>query len=57
VLELESSISDERGKSTLLEEIEGMHRGLKELSTVRDYVQVIAHALALRFVVLPVSLL
>jgi hypothetical protein len=46
--ELESTISDERGRPTLLEEIEGLHRGLRELSTVRDYVKVIAHGLALR---------
>jgi hypothetical protein len=49
--ELESAITDERGKPTLLEELEGMHRSLKELQTVRDYVQVIAHALDLRYVI------
>jgi len=35
---------------TLLEDIESLHRNLKELESVRGYVQIIAHALELRFV-------
>jgi hypothetical protein len=45
-------MSDERGRPTLLEDIEVMHRGLKELQSVRDYVQVVSHALSLRLVFL-----
>lgn len=33
---------------TLLEDIEAMHRALKELESVRSYVAVIHHALELR---------
>ncbi|THH29732.1 hypothetical protein EUX98_g4456 [Antrodiella citrinella] len=43
--ELVSSMSGPDGKPTLLEEIETMHRSLKELESVKGYVQVIERAL------------
>ncbi|KAF8058265.1 TIP-1 family-domain-containing protein [Lyophyllum atratum] len=46
--ELISTLSDGEGKSTLLEDIETLHRNLKELQSVKGYVQVIEHALKLR---------
>jgi hypothetical protein len=49
--ELVSSISDNgEGKPTLLEDLETLHRNLKELESIKDYVQIIEHALKLRFV-------
>lgn len=36
-------------QSTLLEDLETMHRSLKELESVKSYVQVIQHALSLRY--------
>ena len=39
----------EERKATLLEDIETLHRNLKELQTVKGYVQVIEHTLKLRF--------
>lgn len=47
--ELVSSMSDEEKKSTLLEDIETLHRSLKELQSVKGYVQVIEHSLKLRY--------
>ncbi|KAF8993873.1 RINT-1 family protein [Hymenopellis radicata] len=44
---LVSSLSDADGQPTLLEDIETMHRNLKELNHVRSYVQVIEYALRL----------
>jgi len=46
--ELVSSMSDSERRPTLLEDIETLHRSLKELQSVKAYVQVISHALALR---------
>ncbi|KAG6817638.1 hypothetical protein H0H87_006266 [Tephrocybe sp. NHM501043] len=43
-----STLSEGDGKSTLLEDIETLHRNLKELQSVKGYVQVIEHALILR---------
>jgi hypothetical protein len=48
--EMVSSISDVQGKPTLLEDIETLHRGLKELESVQDYVRIIERALKLRYV-------
>ncbi|KAG6814039.1 hypothetical protein H0H92_003889 [Tricholoma furcatifolium] len=45
--ELISTLSEGDGKSTLLEDIETLHRNLKELQSVKGYVQVIEHALKL----------
>jgi hypothetical protein len=39
----------EEKKSTLLEDIETLHRDLKELQSVKAYVQVVEYALKLRF--------
>ncbi len=46
---LVSSLSDADAQPTLLEDIETMHRNLKELNHVRSYVQVIEYALRLRY--------
>ena len=43
-----SSMSNGDGSSTLLEDIETLHRSLKELQSVKAYVQIIEHALKLR---------
>lgn len=48
--ELVSSLSGSEGKPTLLEDLETLHRSLKELESVKGYVQVIEHALKLRYV-------
>ncbi|KAF8634467.1 hypothetical protein AX15_000908 [Amanita polypyramis BW_CC] len=45
--ELVSNLSLEEKKPTLLEQIETLHRNLKELTSIRGYVQVIEHALSL----------
>ncbi|KAG6866033.1 hypothetical protein C0991_009442 [Blastosporella zonata] len=45
--ELISTLSEGEGKSTLLEDIETLHRNLKELQSVKGYVQVIEQALKL----------
>ncbi|OBZ79146.1 RAD50-interacting protein 1, partial [Grifola frondosa] len=45
--ELVSSLSGTDGKPTLLEDLETLHRNLKELESVKGYVQVIEHALKL----------
>ncbi|KAG5648249.1 hypothetical protein DXG03_006207 [Asterophora parasitica] len=45
--QLVSTLSEGEGKSTLLEDIEALHRNLKELQSVKGYVQVIEHALKL----------
>jgi len=42
-------MSDEERKATLLEDIETLHRILKELQSVKGYVQIIEHALKLRY--------
>jgi RAD50-interacting protein 1 len=47
--ELVSSMSREQGQATLLEDLETMHRSLKELDSVRTYVEVIESALKLRY--------
>lgn len=39
---------------SLLEEIESLHRNLKELESVKDYVEIIHTALCLRFINAPV---
>ncbi|KAJ6604224.1 TIP-1 family-domain-containing protein [Mycena vulgaris] len=43
--QLTSAMSDGDSESTLLEDIETLHRNLKELQSVKGYVQVIEHAL------------
>ncbi|KAJ3796672.1 TIP-1 family-domain-containing protein [Lentinula aff. detonsa] len=43
-----SSISSEPGSSTLLEDIEKLHRNLEDLQGVKGYAQVIKHTLELR---------
>ncbi len=50
--ELESSLSSNPDDGpTLLEDLETLHRSLKELDSVKGYVQVVEHALKLRCVV------
>lgn len=46
--DLVSSMSDGDRQSTLLEDIETLHRSLKELQSVKGYVKVIEYALKLR---------
>jgi len=46
--QLESSLEGAERKPTLLEDIESLHRSLKELESVKGYVQIIEHALQLR---------
>lgn len=46
--ELVSNMSDCDRPPTLLEDIETLHRSLKELQSVKGYVQVIEYALKLR---------
>ena len=41
-------MSDDDRPSTLLEDIETLHRSLKELQNVKGYVQLIEYALKLR---------
>jgi hypothetical protein len=43
-----SSMSEEGGKATLLEDLETLHRNLKELQSLRAYIQVVEYALKLR---------
>ncbi|GJE85916.1 RINT-1 family protein [Phanerochaete sordida] len=43
--ELVSSLSGPEGMPTLLEDIETLHRNLKELQSVKSYIQVVEHAL------------
>ena len=43
--ELVSSLSGPDGKPTLLEDIETLHRNLKELESVKGYIQVVEYAL------------
>jgi hypothetical protein len=38
------------GDSTLYQDIDGLHRSLKELESVKGYVGIIKHALEMRFV-------
>ncbi|THH21006.1 hypothetical protein EW146_g461 [Bondarzewia mesenterica] len=45
--ELVSSMSDDQRTPTLLEDIESMHRNLKELESIKAYVQVVQQALKL----------
>lgn len=45
--ELQSSLSDPDRQPTLLEELETLHRKLRELESVREYVGVVHHALGL----------
>ncbi|KAJ7456570.1 TIP-1 family-domain-containing protein [Mycena latifolia] len=45
--QLTSAMSDGDSESTLLEDIETLHRNLKELQSVKGYVQIIEHALKL----------
>ncbi|KAI0666341.1 TIP-1 family-domain-containing protein [Trametes maxima] len=45
--ELVSSLGGPENEPTLLEELEALHRSLKELESVKGYVQVIEHALKL----------
>lgn len=45
---LVSAMSGERGQPTLLEDLETLHRNLKELESVKGYVQLVEHALKLR---------
>ena len=48
--ELVSSLSGPEEGPTLLEDLEGLHRSLKEPESMKGYVQVIEHALKLRYV-------
>lgn len=48
--ELISSVGDPDRRPTLLEDVETLHRNLKELESIKGYVQVIQHALRLRYV-------
>lgn len=48
--QLESSVGGTERKPTLLEDIESLHRSLKELESVKGYVQLIEHALQARYV-------
>jgi len=49
--ELVSSMTREEGqRPTLLEELESLHRQLKELESVRDYVGIVERVLRLRCV-------
>ena len=48
--QLESSVGGTERKSTLLEDIESLHRSLKELESIKSYVQIIEHALQARYV-------
>jgi hypothetical protein len=43
-------MSEAESGSTLLEDIETLHRSLKELESLKSYVQVIKETLKLRFV-------
>ena len=45
--QLLSSLGGPDAKSTLLEDVETLHRNLKELQSVKGYVQVVEHALGL----------
>ncbi|KAI0344153.1 hypothetical protein BDW22DRAFT_1355453 [Trametopsis cervina] len=45
--QLVSSLTGPEGKPTLLEDIETLHRNLKELQSVKGYVQVVEHALGI----------
>ncbi|KAK0456418.1 TIP-1 family-domain-containing protein [Armillaria borealis] len=45
--DLVSSLSDANRSPTILEDIETLHRNLKELKSVKEYVQIIEHALNL----------
>ncbi|KAJ7630533.1 TIP-1 family-domain-containing protein [Roridomyces roridus] len=47
VTQLSSVLSHGEASSTLLEDIETLHRNLKELQSVKGYVQIIEHALKL----------
>ena len=42
-------VENEEGRPTLLEDIETLHRDLTGLENVKGYVQIIEHALKLRF--------
>ena len=48
--DLVSDLSLQEKEPTLLEEIETLHRNLKELTSIRSYVQIFEHALSLRYV-------
>jgi predicted NACHT family NTPase len=48
--DLVSVLSNEQGTPTLLEDLETLNRNLKELESVKTYVQVVEHALSLRCV-------
>ena len=48
--ELVSTLRGPEGKPTLLEDIETLHRNLKELQSVKGYVQVIERALKVKYV-------
>ena len=47
--DLVPSMSDGEVTATLLEDIETLHRSLKELGSVKTYLRIIQHALSLRF--------
>jgi hypothetical protein len=53
--ELLSSMGEPEQPSTLLEDLETLHRNLKEQESVKSYVQVIHHALTLRHVLVYIS--
>lgn len=47
--QLVSSLKGPEENPTLLEDVETLHRSLKELQSVKGYVQVIEHAMRLRY--------
>lgn len=48
--DLVSPMSDGEATATLLEDVETLHRSLKELGSVKSYLRIIQYALTLRFV-------
>lgn len=48
--DLVSPMSDGEATATLLEDVETLHRSLKELGSVKSYLRILQHALTLRFV-------
>ncbi len=53
--ELVSSLSGPESRPTLLEDIETLHRNLKELNSVKAYIQVIAQALQFKYALFSLS--
>ena len=47
--QLVSSLSGPEGQPTLLEDIETLHRNMKELQSVKEYVRIVEHGLGIRY--------